>query len=115
MRPLVHISIPLALLQMMAVVLGVMLTKTAFTVYNYPNPDIRWNAFSLLVRNHGYLLVVIPLVWTGMVLWQENRKTLRWNRVWTMASGLVLLGLLAWIFWYAASHVYVGRLRLAGY
>lgn len=110
-----HVSIRLALLQVLAVIIGVFMTRTAFMGHGYPDWDLDWNAFSLLIRNHGYLLLAVPLVWTCAVVWLENRPDGWWCRRWTVGTGLLLLASLAFLFFWTCTHIYNGRLRFAIY
>lgn len=93
--PHAHISVPIAVLQVVAVVLGVCMMRLAFlavddSMLGHPSYQL-----PLLVRHHGYLLLAVPLVWTGLVLWLENRPGAGWSRRWTVASGLLLLAALS--------------------
>jgi hypothetical protein len=61
----VHVSVRLALLQVLAVIAGVFMTRAVFMMYGYPESELDWNALALLVRNHGFLLLLVPVVWTS--------------------------------------------------
>jgi hypothetical protein len=95
-RPYAHISVPLAVLQVVAVVLGVFMMRLAFMGFEDSVLNQARYRLPLLVRNHGYFLLTVPLLWTGLVLWLENRPGAGWwSRRWTVASGLLLLAALA--------------------
>ena len=91
MRHSAHISIPIAVLQIVVVILGVFIMRLAFLGMEDSVMDHPRFRLALLIRNHGYLLLAVPMVWTALVLWLENRPGERWSRWWTIASGLVVL------------------------
>lgn len=94
-RPYAHISIPIAVLQVVAVVAGVFLTRLGFANLDGQDLDARHFRVPLLVHHHGYFLLALPLLWTGAVVWLENRPGDRWSRRWTVVTGLVLLAALS--------------------
>jgi hypothetical protein len=109
MIPQVHISVRLALLQLGVVMLGVFMTRAAFMASGYPEAKALWNAFPLFVRNYGFVFLIIPLAWTGMVLWLENKSTGRWTSRWTFVSGLILLVALVLLFLWTYGNPYSFR------
>ncbi len=112
MRQDAHIAIKLALLQVMVVLIGTFVTRVAFMGNGYPDRDADWNRFSLLLRGYGFVLLLVPLVWTCTVMWLEHRSAGSWTRRWTILSGCLLLALLAFLFFRASTHTYNGRMRL---
>ena len=101
-----HVVIPIALFQVVAVVIGVFMMRMAFLAADESVVDLSRYWLPLLVRHHGYLLLAVPLVWTGLVLWLEHRPGEAWSRRWTMASGLVLLAVLAGFLYAVCSNTY---------
>ncbi|RYD18880.1 MAG: hypothetical protein EOP88_21025 [Verrucomicrobiaceae bacterium] len=94
MRHSAHISIPIAALQVLVVIVGVFVTRLSLTGFldeALANPRYR---VPVLIHHHGYLLLAVPLLWTGLILWLENRPATGWSRRWTVVSGLVFLAAL---------------------
>lgn len=91
----------IALIQCLIVVTGVLTTCGILKLYAYdPNADIRWNPVAVAVRNIGYLLLIIPPIWTAVCVVLERSDSYFWNRIWSIASGILictaLAGLLCW-------------------
>lgn len=105
MRHSAHISLPIALLQVIVVIAGVFVMRLSFVGVNSADPMLDHPHFRLplLVRHHGYLLLAVPLLWTGLILWLENRPAAEWCRRWTVASGMVVLMALSCFLYYAWS------------
>ncbi|MEK7951710.1 hypothetical protein [Luteolibacter soli] len=108
----VHVSVRLALFQMMVVVLGVFMTRAAFLAAGYPEQSLGWNAGALLVRNHGFVLMLVPVGWTAAAMYFENYGTGWWSRRWTLVSGMTLLVGLGFLFFWSFSNPYDGRMRI---
>jgi hypothetical protein len=51
----------------------------------------------IFVRNWGFILVLIPVVWVLMTIWMELHQSWYSKRL-TLVSGLLLLGSLVWFF-----------------
>jgi hypothetical protein len=47
MTPEVHVSVRIALFQVFAVMLGVIMTRAAFMASGYPEAGLDWNGFPL--------------------------------------------------------------------
>jgi hypothetical protein len=106
----VHVSVRLALFQVLAVITGVFMTRAVFMVYGYPESNLDWNALALLVRNHGFYLLLAPVVWTSAAVYLENYGTGRWSRRWTVCTGIILLAALAFLFFWSFCNPHNGRM-----
>jgi hypothetical protein len=109
----VNISVRLALFHVLAVILGVILTRVAFLGCGYPDSNLDWDALALIVRNHGYVLLLVPVAWTSTVVYLENHAPGRWSKRLTVCSGLLLLAALVLLFFWCCSNPYHGRMRYA--
>ncbi|RYD41260.1 MAG: hypothetical protein EOP85_12970 [Verrucomicrobiaceae bacterium] len=108
MKPAVPITVPIALLQMMFVVVGVLMTRFTLSASGHPAENVAWNPVSVFIRNHGYLLLLLPLTWSITALWME-RETLPWPRALTIVSGVAPLTLLGFLFWHGAASPSTGK------
>jgi hypothetical protein len=108
----VHVSVRLALFQVILVILGVIMTRAMFMGTGYPDGDLAWNGVALLIRNHGYLLLLVPVAWTAATMYYENYGTGFWSRRWTVASGVALLVGLAFFFLWCCANPYGGRVPI---
>jgi hypothetical protein len=106
----VHVSVRLAVFQMMVVILGVFMTRAMFMGAGYPEVPLDWNDVAMLVRNHGYVLV--PVAWAAAALYFENYGTGFWSRRWTLGSGLALLVGLGFLFLWTCANPYNGSMPL---
>ncbi len=106
MIPEVHISVRIALFQVFAVILGVFMTRAAFMWAGYPESNLDWNGLSLLIRNLGFLLLLIPLVWTIAATYCERYSIGWWSRRWTIVSGMVVLAALIVLLMWSFFHPY---------
>jgi hypothetical protein len=107
-----HVSARLALFQILAVILGVVMTRVAFLGHGYPDSNLDWDTWALLVRNHGFFLLLIPMLWICITLYLENYGTGRWSRRWTICTGILLLAALAFLFLWCCNNPYNGRMRI---
>jgi Na+-driven multidrug efflux pump len=105
----VHVSVRIALFQFVVVILGVLMTRAFFMGAGYPETPRDWSAVALLVRNHGYVLMLVPVVWTVATLYFENYGSGTWSRRWTVVSGVLLLVALAFLFLWTCGNPYSGR------
>lgn len=97
----------LALLQCLVVVIGVLTTCAMLKLYAYdPNTSIRWNPLAVSVRNFGYLLLMIPAIWTAACIVMERRESSHWNRTWSMVSGVLVTAVLAGLLWWTTATPY---------
>lgn len=87
----VHISVRIAFFQVFAVIIGVFMTRAAFTMAGYPESNLDWNGLSLLVRNYGFTLLLIPVAWTIAAIYLENDSAGWWSRHWTLTTGIMIL------------------------
>ena len=105
----VHVSVRLAVFQMMVVILGVFMTRAMFMGSGYPEAAVDWNDVAMLVRNHGYVLLLVPAGWAAATMYFENYGTGFWSRRWTLGSGLALLVGLGFLFLWTCANPYNGR------
>jgi hypothetical protein len=94
----------LALLQSLIVVIGVLTTCGILKLNGYdPGAAIRWNPVAVAVRNVGYLLLMVPAIWTATCIVLERRAPNHWNRTWSIASGVLAIALLAGLLWWTTA------------
>ena len=85
----------LALLQAGVIVGGCLFTGTILKARGYPDQFTEIPFLLLFVRNWGFLLILIPLVWAVLTIRMEQRS--EWfSRRWTAISGFALLAALVW-------------------
>ncbi|MEK7948864.1 hypothetical protein [Luteolibacter soli] len=86
----------LAALQSGIVIAGSLLTATILKARGYPE------TFSVLplklsfVRNWGFLLILLPLVWALATIWLERRQPDWFSKRWTVGTGVLLAAWLGW-------------------
>lgn len=102
----------MALLQVFAIIVGVFMTRVAFFNAGYPDSGAEWNRWSMVVRNYGFLLLLIPAMWTAVATYLEQFSYHRWSRHWTLCSGFFVLASLVAILCWSCSHTYNGRVRI---
>jgi hypothetical protein len=113
MIPEVHLSVRIALFQVFTVIIGVFMTRAAFMASGYPDADLQWNRLALLLRNHGYFLLLVPLAWTLTATRLENLSSGPWSRRWTLVTGMLVLAALAGLLLWSFSNPYAShRLHL---
>ena len=100
----VNIAVRIALIQVLVVIIGVFMTRLAFTFGGYPDSDKDWNSLSLFIRNYGFLILLLPVAWTTVVVFLENRGSGHWSRPWTIGTGLFVLFALAALFLWSDLH-----------
>jgi uncharacterized membrane protein len=97
----------LALLQCLIVVIGVMTTCLILKFNAYSTePDRPWNPVAVAVWNLGYLLLVIPAIWTAACFVLERRASDHWNRTWSIVSGVLVIIILAGLLWWTTATPY---------
>jgi magnesium-transporting ATPase (P-type) len=106
MIPEVHISVRIALLQFFTVIVGVFMTRAAFMMLGYPESNLDWNGLALLLRNYGFILLLIPVAWTITVTYLENCSVGWWSRRWTLATGILIMAALAILLLWSYSNPY---------
>ena len=94
MIPEVHVSVRIALFQVFAVILGVFMTRAAFMGAGYPDALLDWNSMALLIRNQGFILLLVPVMWTIAATYCEHYSIGWWSRRWTIITGMLVLGAL---------------------
>ncbi|MCW1926643.1 hypothetical protein OKA05_29085 [Luteolibacter arcticus] len=109
----VHVSVRLALFQMSAVVLGVFMTRAAFMGAGYPEANLNWNGLALIIRNHGYVLMLVPVAWTAASVYFEHYGSGQWSQRWTVISGVLLVVALGFLFLWCFANPYSGRMRIS--
>ena len=88
----------LGLIQAGIIVFGSLLTGVMLKAVGYPDRFQQLPFKLLFVRNWGFLLIVIPLIWAIGTIWTERNQHWHTKR-WTMASGLCLAAwLVHWMF-----------------
>lgn len=106
MFPKAHPAISIAVFQIATVIIGVFMTRMAFALNGYPTEELEWNYKALLVRNWGFLVLMVPAFWTWFVIRAENKSSGIWSRRWTIISGLLTLLALAALFLWSFSNTY---------
>ena len=91
----------LVLIQSGIIVVGSLLTGVILKAMGYPDRFQQIPLKLLFVRNWGFLLILIPLVWAGGTIWMERSQPWHTKR-WTMVSGLCLA---AWLVLFMAKVV----------
>ena len=104
----------IALAQSLVVFIGVMTTCGMLKLNHYdPQSGTRWNPVAVAIREAGFLLLAIPVGWTVLCLVLESRDTSRWNRTWTIVSGLAIIaGLVSFLWWTTATPTFYQKLPL---
>lgn len=62
----------LTVLQATVVVAGSMCTATVLKAFGYPEEHRIWPAFSVFVRNWGFVFLIVPAFWAVTTLWLER-------------------------------------------
>ncbi len=86
----------LTLLQAGAIVFGSFMVGVTLKTMGYPDRFQELPLLYLFVRNWGFMLIVIPLVWAGATIWMERHENWFTKR-WTLVSGLALF--VSIVFW----------------
>ena len=81
---------------------GWMATATMMRIAGYPDEGLVWRPLSLLVRNWGFLLILLPGIWAVGSIWLETHPADMFSKRWTIVTGVVLFGVLAWMLFVAA-------------
>ena len=64
-----HLSVRFAILQMLVILFGAYSISAYLDALGYPERDLRWNFLPVLIRNYGFLLLSVPVIWTGWVIY----------------------------------------------
>jgi hypothetical protein len=66
----------LGLVQLLLVILGFFGLGIVMKVNGYPGEDygIRWNPLALLLRRHGLILLLVPVIWTIFAALSQSRR-----------------------------------------
>jgi hypothetical protein len=102
----IHISARIALLQVFVVMVGVFMTRAAFMISRYPESNLDWNGLALLVRNYGFILLLIPVAWTITVTCLEHYCPSWWSRRWTLTTGILILAALTVLLLWSCNNTY---------
>jgi peptidoglycan biosynthesis protein MviN/MurJ (putative lipid II flippase) len=86
-----------AVLQSALIVSGSVLTAALMRARGYPDPGQFWHPLALFVRNWGFLLISIPGAWVIGTIWLERHRGSDFTTRWTVVTGLLVLGGLAWL------------------
>lgn len=86
----------LMLVQASVVIGGSLLTRVVLKTFGYPQVVARNWGFPVFVRDWALLLLLIPVGWCFTTLWAEE-KTDWWSQRATIISGIMLLGVLAFM------------------
>ena len=93
------------------VVSGTLLTTVTLKALGYPDIDrYRWNPVSIWIREHGFLILIIPLIWIACVIAYVHKSQKRESRLIAMISGLIILGSLAVLYFWTTTFSGMGRL-----
>ena len=89
------------LVQAFVIIAGSLTTGATMKLMGYEEGNgMELPLLPLLIRNWGFLLIVIPLAWTVLTIALEQRTDWHSKR-WMIASGLLVLVLLGWLVVYA--------------
>lgn len=110
--PAVHPITRIALLQCIVIVIGVFATRTGFMFAGYPDGGVEWRRLPLLVHHLGFLLVLLPLIWTAVCIQLERRGPAFWSNRWMIVSGLLIVILLIVLFIDCSTNPYRGRVPI---
>ena len=101
--------ITLALMQMLTVFFGVMLTAIflRFLTTDWPNEPAWMPAYPRFMRNYGFWLLLVPVAWAGSsVLSVRSLDALPQVHHGYLVAGYVLWAILALVFFFAAGRAY---------
>jgi len=91
----------LAAVHVGAIVVGTLITSFMVKTTGYGAPNFskftQMNGRSLWIRENGFYLVLVPIIWFAYALWNESRNE-RKNRF-SLTSGMIILVLLMALFW----------------
>jgi len=105
-----HAITIIAILQTFLIVVGWLVTCIHLKFRGYPDfadfdPLVRWSSLSLFVRNWVLVFFVVPGLWVFHALWLEERSEVSDPKAVNFASGLLVISILFWILWIAATDV----------
>lgn len=81
----------LAALQSLVIVGGCLFTATILKFMGYPDRFSELPMQLAFVRNWGFLLILIPLIWVCSTIWFERHRSEWFSKRWTVATGIGLL------------------------
>ena len=101
--------VTLALMQMLTVFFGVVLTAIflRFLTTDWPNEPVWMPAFPRFMRNYGFWLLLLPVAWAGVSV-TSVRSLDAWPQIHRghLVAGYVLWAALALVFFFAVGIAY---------
>jgi hypothetical protein len=93
----------LGLMQLLLVILGFFGLGIVMKINGYPSEDfgVCWNPLALLLRRHGLMLLLVPLIWTTFAALSQNRRRFIFSLdVWAVLGMVFALAIIS-VFIYA--------------
>ncbi len=90
-------------MQTLFILLGVLLTAANLRVHAFPDQPLNLNPTAVAVRDFGFFLLIIPVVWSIACVLLERNNSNRWSPFMTLASGLALIALLGGLFYWTVT------------
>jgi hypothetical protein len=87
----------LAFLQTAIVIGGAFGTTLMLKVAGYPSAIRPWAPIAIFVRDWGFVLLAIPALWVLCTVIMERNYPGWFSKRWTIASGLMVLAVLAYL------------------
>ena len=83
----------IALIQVNLVLLMALGARMALKVCGYPDdPSVRWNPYTVWLRNNGWILLAVPLLWGMLALWADRKDVPPLRSRVAVLLGAVLIG-----------------------
>jgi len=88
--------------QSVVIVAGSFFTAVVLKTRGYPDPGAEWRLLPVFIRNWGVAVMLIPAAWVLGTIWLERHRSDWFTKRWTILTGVLLLGGLAWLMIYSA-------------
>jgi hypothetical protein len=95
----------IAVLQISLIVISFLVLGVVMKVGGYPhppNPEVRWNSFTVFLRHHGMWLLLVPIAW-AILCDRAQRHSPEWSHSATVISGLLTTAFTCGLFAVAAA------------
>lgn len=84
-----------AILLATVTIAGTLSTSAIMKALGYPDLDrYRWNEVSVWVRDNGFIVLILPVIWMVSVLAYDTKSFSPRSRAYSIASGILALILL---------------------